>query len=79
MRGSPDGNYCWIPHIRDHFSKFSAAFALKSKRSREVAEKLLIWIGLFGSSEILQCDSGTEFQGAVAILIKFHNIQLINR
>ena len=78
MRGSLDENYCWILHIRDHFSKFSAAFAMKSKRSREVAEKLLIWISLFGPPQILQCDNGREFRGAVIILIKFHGIQLIN-
>ena len=52
MSTTPDGVYKWILHIVDHFSKFSSSFALKSKHAIEVAEKLALWIGLFGPSHI---------------------------
>lgn len=37
MRHQPDGQYKWICHFRDHFSKFSVLFPMKSKRAEEVA------------------------------------------
>jgi len=78
MRGNPDGKYCWILHIRDHFSKFSAAYPLRSKRSREVADGLMTWISMFDPPKILQCDNSKEFKGAVSQLVKLHGINLIN-
>ena len=42
MSTTPDGEYKWILHIVDHFSKFSSSFALRSKHAAEVAEKALI-------------------------------------
>ena len=49
---TPDGEYKWILHIVDHFSKFSSSFALRSKHAVEVSEKLALWIGLFGPPHI---------------------------
>jgi len=43
MRADPDGEYQCILHIRDHFSKFSCAYPLKSKESMEVAMDWSIW------------------------------------
>ena len=65
MSATPDGEYKWILHIVDHFSKFSSSFALRSKHAVEVSEKLALWIGLFGPPHILQCDNGKEFKEAV--------------
>ena len=48
MRGNPDGEFKWILHIRDHFSKFSAGFALKTKASNEVVDGVMCSISLFG-------------------------------
>ena len=53
MSTTPDGEYRWILHIVDHFSKFSSSFALRSKHAMEVSEKLALWIGLFGPPHIL--------------------------
>ena len=53
MSTTPDGEYKWILHIVNHFSKFSSSFALRSKHAVEVAEKLEMWIGLFGLPHIL--------------------------
>jgi len=36
MSSKPDGDYKWILHARDHFSKFSWTFPLTSKRASEV-------------------------------------------
>ena len=36
FRSRPDGEYKWIMHVRDHFSKFSWAYPLKSKCASEV-------------------------------------------
>jgi len=33
---------------------------------------------MFGPLEILQCDNGKEFKGAVLMLFKLHDINLIN-
>lgn len=75
MRADPDGEYHWILHIRDHFSKYSSAYPLKSKESTEVANILMMWIGQFGPPRILQCDNG--FKGEVLVIIEYHGITLI--
>jgi len=36
MRAGPDGECQWILHIRDHFSKYSCAYLLKSKKVWEL-------------------------------------------
>jgi hypothetical protein len=63
MRKEPDGQYKWILHIKDHFSKFTCLYPCKSKEASEVAHWMAIWIGQFGGSEKLQCDNGSEFKG----------------
>ena len=40
MRHLPDGDYKWILHAIDHWSKFNFAFPLKSKDAESVAAKL---------------------------------------
>ena len=69
MRTTLDGEYKWIFHIVDRFSKFSSSFALRSKHAVEVSEKLALRIGLFGPPHILQCDNGTEFKDTVLVLL----------
>ncbi|KAK7097700.1 hypothetical protein V1264_004638 [Littorina saxatilis] len=61
----PDGDYLWILHLRDHFSKFSWAFPLKSKRAAGVAECLMTTFSLFGAPRVLQSDNGKEFVAGV--------------
>ena len=43
----PDSKYKYVCHVRDHFSRFSWAKALTSKRAIEVAAYLL-FISFFG-------------------------------
>jgi hypothetical protein len=63
MRHTPSGRYAWILHIKDHFSKYSQLYALKSKHAIGIAECLALWIMAFYPMKILQCDNGKEFKG----------------
>ncbi|CAF3908277.1 unnamed protein product [Rotaria sp. Silwood1] len=65
MRTRPDGEYQWILHCRDHFSKFSWAFPMKRKEARFVAEHLASVFYQFGPCKILQSDNGKEFTANV--------------
>jgi len=65
LRTRPDSEYQWILHCRDHFSKFSWAFPMKSKEARFVAEHLLSLFYQFGPCKILQSDNGKEFTANV--------------
>ena len=47
----PDGDYRYILHVRDHFSKYSWAFPLTSKRASEVAEKIVELFCTFGPAK----------------------------
>ena len=57
----PDGDFKYILHLRDHFTKFSWAFALTSKRAEEVAGHLIETFCNFGAPKILQSDNGKIF------------------
>ena len=78
MRAIPDGDFQWILHIKDHFSKFSSLYALKRKTAQEVYDKMSEWIGIVGAPRIIQCDNGNEFKGVLLLLLQIHSIQLIN-
>ncbi|XP_008274017.1 uncharacterized protein LOC103353042 [Stegastes partitus] len=65
MTSKPDDDYKWILHARDHFSKYSWAFPLTSKRASEVAQKLVMLFSMFGPPRILQSDNGGEFVASV--------------
>ena len=65
MRSVRDGEYQWILHTKDHFTKFSWAYALCSKEAKPVAEKLLDQFYHFGVPRILQSDNGKEFTAKV--------------
>lgn len=78
FRHEPDGQYKWILHVKDHFSKFTSLYALKSKTSEEVAGSIAQRIGMLGHPEILQCDNGREFKGVQLQLLKSFGIHVIN-
>jgi hypothetical protein len=78
MRHAPDGQFKWILHFIDHFSKFSCLAALKSKLAVEVADAIAIWVGQFEPPAILQCDNGREFKGVLLILLKRYGVKVIN-
>lgn len=78
MKHEPDRQYKWILHAKDHFSKFSGLWALKSKHAGPVAEAMAQWFMLLGPPGIVQCDNGSEFKGALLILLRKHGIKCIN-
>ena len=65
MSSRPDNSYKWIMHARDHFTKFSWASPLTSKRAWEVAEHLTALFCQCGPPKILQSDNGREFLAEV--------------
>jgi len=78
FRHEPHGQYKWVLHIMDHFSKWTSLFALKSKSAAKVADALAMFIGFFGYPEIIQCDNGREFKGVLLVLLKQYGIKVIN-
>lgn len=70
MRHEPDEQFQWIVHVKDHFSKYSCLYPLRSKHAQGVANCLSMWLRNFRPMKILQCDNGKEFKGALLILIK---------
>ena len=68
----PDGEFKYICHVRDHFSRFSWAKTLTSKRTVEVAAYLFdLFHFLDSSPTILQSDNRKEF--CVSIVIKLRS------
>ena len=78
MRHEPSDKFRWILHLKDHYSKFTSLYALKTKEAIEVAKKLEIFVAHYGPPQIFQADNGKEFKGAVLILIKKLRIKIIN-
>ncbi|XP_070204838.1 uncharacterized protein [Littorina saxatilis] len=64
-RNRPDGDFKWVLHARDHFTKFSWAYALKSKCAQEVADAMINQFSVFGAPKIMQTDNGREFTARV--------------
>ena len=68
MRSNPDGDYQYICHVEDHFSKFHILFGLKTKTAVEVAtlfeERVLAYLG---PPKIFHSDNGREFVNAVLV------------
>ena len=78
MRHIPDGRFKWMCHIKDHFSKFPALYACKSKSASEIADCVSNYMMFCGEPNIFQMNNGKEFKGAVLILLKRHGIRVIN-
>lgn len=73
-----DREWKYVVHIRDHFSKYSTAYPLRSKESAEVADRFGDWISSYGPPSICQCDNGTEFQGALLLVAQRYGVHIIN-
>ena len=66
MRHLPDGDFKWILHIIDHWSKFNLAFPLINKGANNVAEVLEKYVfPIVGLPSILHSDNGREFVNSV--------------
>ena len=51
--------------ITEYLTKYPYAVPIKSKTAEEIAEKLLVYISLFGPPKTILSDQGTEFNNAV--------------
>jgi hypothetical protein len=78
MRHEPSGQYKWILHIKDHFSKYTQLYPLKSKHAEPIAECFALFIAAFLPPKIMQADNGKEFKGALLILLQKFGIRVIN-
>ena len=78
FRNRPSGDYNWILHVKDHFSKFSMLYPLKRKEAIMVCDCLEQFIKHYDIPDIIQCDNGREFAGAVLMLCRRLGIKVIN-
>jgi hypothetical protein len=66
----PDGDYCWIGHYIDHYTKFHFFWPQIKKSADEVAHNLTVHVfSVVGLPSILQHDNGREFCNAVIVSI----------
>jgi hypothetical protein len=70
LRTRPDKDFQWILHCRDHYSKFSWAYPLKSKEAQYIADHLITLFCSFGPCKILQSNNGKEFTANVIKTLK---------
>jgi len=62
MQSQADGEYKFIGHIVDHFSKFHILFPMKTKSAMETARNCIErFFSVFGLPNIIQSDNGSEF------------------
>ena len=78
FRHMPDGKYKWSLHIKNHFSKYTALFHLKSKQATDIADALAVFLICFGPPEIVQMDNGKEFNGICFLLLKRFEVCIVN-
>ena len=62
MQSEADGNYRYICHVVEHFSKFRVLFPMENKTATLFAELFKIkFISYFGLPKIIHTDNGKEF------------------
>ena len=79
IRTKLDGEHMWILPLKNYFSKFSMLYALTNKRTSEITYYISLFVRNLGIPGILQFDNGREFQEALLLFLKKHNIRLANR
>lgn len=66
MSSCTDGNYNWIGHYKDHFSRFSIIWAQKQKCAVETVKCIERFVfSYLGVPKLLQSDNGKEFNNKV--------------
>jgi IS30 family transposase len=78
MCHKPSGQFKWILYIKDHFSKYTQLYLLKSKHAEPVAACFAQFVAVFLPLKIIQSDNGKEFKGALLILLHKFRIQIVN-
>ena len=77
----PNGEFKYVCYVRDHFSRFSWAKALTSKRPIKVASFLFDLFHMIGSPlTILQSNNGKEFVAQVIkeLIALWPSVKIIN-
>jgi hypothetical protein len=69
MRHELSGQFKWILHVKDHFSKYTQLYPLKSKHVEPIIDDFALFIIAFLPPKIIQYDNGKEFKGALLILL----------
>ena len=75
---SLSGLYNQILYYRDYFSRYSILFTLKDKLAPRVARKIDIFFRTFITPLIYQSDNGSEFKGALLLLLRLYGIKVSN-
>lgn len=78
MHTKLNDEYVWILHLKDHFSKFSILYALKSNKALEIAYYIGFFMCDWDMLEILQYNNSQRFKGTLLMFLKKYNIKLIN-
>jgi transposase InsO family protein len=78
FRDTPDDQYKWVLHAKDHFSKYCQLYPLLDKQVVTVARAMAGWIGAFGAPKIVQSDNGREFKGVMRELLLRYGVRIIN-
>jgi hypothetical protein len=79
MRHEPSSQFKWILHIKDHFSKYTQLYPLKSKHAEPVAACFAQFVAAFLPPKIMQSNNRKEFKGALLILLRKFGIKIVNR
>ena len=62
MQTKPDGEYKWIGHIVDHFSRYHVIYPQVNKSAKETAKNIIErFFAYFGLPKIIHSDNGREF------------------
>jgi hypothetical protein len=61
MRHEPSGQFKRILHIKEHFSKYTQLYPLKSKHAEPVAASVAQFVAAFLPPKIMQSDNGKKF------------------
>ena len=70
MQSKPDGQYRYICHAVDHFSKFHVIFPLVSKEAWVVANGIKIHVfSYFGLPRIIHSDNRSEFVNDIIVAL----------
>ena len=68
VRNAPDGDYNWICHVIDQYTKYHILFPMKSKEAKEVVTGIRERaFSYFGLPYILHSDNGCEFVNSVIV------------
>ncbi len=78
MQHELSGQYKWIFHAKDFFSKYSWLYLLQAKKSEPIARVLKQWLMAFKPLKIIQCNNRKKFQGALLLVLKKYGIKLVN-